>query len=32
MLRDAGPDDIRTIALCTEDDELLRPLAWRVGI
>jgi hypothetical protein len=32
LLRPAGPRRIRTIALCTGDDEVLRPLAERYGI
>lgn len=32
LLRAAGPRRIRTIALCTGDDDLLRPLAERYGI
>ena len=32
ILRAAGPREIRTIALCTADDELLRPLAQCHGI
>jgi hypothetical protein len=32
LLRSAGLRNIRTIALCTADDEVLRPLAMRYGI
>jgi hypothetical protein len=32
ILRAARPREIRTIALCTADDEVLRPLAERYGI
>ena len=32
LLRPAGPRRIRTIALCTGDDKVLRPLAERYGI
>jgi hypothetical protein len=32
LLRDAGARRLRTIALCTADDEVLRPLAVRYGI
>jgi hypothetical protein len=32
LLRAAGPRRIRTIALCTGDDEVLRPLAEEYGI
>ncbi|RKQ90392.1 hypothetical protein C8N24_0194 [Solirubrobacter pauli] len=32
LLRPAGPRRIRTIALCTADDQVLRPLAERYGI
>lgn len=32
ILRAARPREVRTIALCTADDEILRPLAQRYGI
>src|SRR4051812_6289410 len=32
LVRSAGPRRVRTIALCTADDEVLRPLAVRYGI
>ena len=32
LLRQAGARGVRTIALCTADDEVLRPLAMRYGI
>ncbi len=32
LLRQTGARGVRTIALCTADDEVLRPLAMRYGI
>lgn len=32
ILRASGARELRTIALCTGDDEILRPLAQRYGI
>src|SRR3954465_5981803 len=32
LLRSAGAERVRTIALCTADDEVLRPLAVQYGI
>jgi len=32
LLRGAGPRRVSTIALCSDDDDVLRPLAVRYGI
>jgi hypothetical protein len=32
LVRGAGPRRLRTIALCTVDDQVLRPLAVQYGI
>ncbi len=32
ILRHAGLKEVRTIALCTADDEVLRPLAMDYGV